>query len=173
MKITTIMNPIKLLVLISLATIVLIGCDKDEHVPIELYEANIAPCEVTEEILEIENIIYGPTAKFPHATLTITFVNTSLQYSFNKVPTTGMYYMVPNLVGSYNWDNQMATVRDSGSFLAYSYVTDYPEVHIDNYNNELIISYCDLSNSGFYNFDPTINAYSGNPTGNRKVRMSY
>ena len=167
------MNPLKGMLLLSIFVLVLLGCKKEDEVQVDPYVANIAPCTVSEEHYVIDEIIYGPSAKFPNATMRITFENSTLEYAFNKVPETGMYHMVPDLVGSYTFENQIAMVQDSGSFLVYSYVTDYPEVHIDNYNNQLIISYCDLSNSGFYNFDASINAYVGNPSGNRRVRMSY
>lgn len=167
------MSIVKLSLLLSLLVLVLFGCKKEDEIPVDPYVLNIAPCSVPEEQFVIDSIIYGPTVKFPHASLTITFVNTNREFAFNKVPVTGMYHMVPNLVGSYAFENQIATVIDSGSYLAFSYVTDFPEVHIENYNNELIISYCDLSNSGFYTFDQFIYAYIGNPSGNRKIRMTY
>ncbi len=166
------MSSIKLFILVSVVSILLIGCDKSELI-VKAYIPNVAPCPIVEEVVEIDSIVYGPSANFPQATMTITFVNTDLEVAFNKIPATGMYYMVPNMIGSYTFDNQMATVQDSGSFRVFSCVTDYPEVYIENYNNELIISYCDLSNSGFFNYDQTIHAYIGNPTGSRKIRMSY
>lgn len=161
------------LLLFPLVALSLIGCKKDEPAPVAIYEPNIAPCAVSEEVLEIADIIYGPSSKFPYAYMTIIFHNTSQQFAFNKLPATGMYRMVPNLVGSYGFDNEIATVKDSGSFQVYSGISDYEEVYIENYNNELIISYCDLSNGGEYTFDPSINCYIGHPSTNRKVRMSY
>lgn len=168
-----IMNILKLSLLLSFFVLLILGCKKEDEILVDPYTPNVSPCSIPEEIFEIDSIIYGPTIRFPHATMTITFLNTNRQFAFNKIPETGMYHMVPNLIGSYAFENQIATVADSGSFLAYSYVTDSPEVYIENYNNELIISYCDLSNNGYSYFDQTINAYIGNPAGNRKIRMSY
>lgn len=167
------MNSLRLTSTILLIVLTLLGCKKEECDPIPSYEPNVAPCEIQEELFVIDSITYGGTSRFPQAHMVISFTNTTEQLAFNKIPETGMYHLVPNAIGDYTFENQMATVSDSGSFLVFSYVTEDAEVFVENYNNELIISYCDLSNSGFYDFQPSINAYWGNPSGKRKIRMSY
>ena len=167
------MNTAKLLLPLSLFVLVLLGCKKEDEIPGDPYAANIAPCELTEEQFVIDEIIYGPSVRFPNATMRITFENSTLEYAFNKVPETGMYHMVTQMdITPPFVENQMSTIVDSGSYALRSALTDFPVVYIENYNNELIISYCDIG-TGSADFDPTLVSYVGNFPSSRKVRMSY
>jgi len=170
--------------IIILALTCFISCKKDEVTVCEepVYSPNVAPCEIAELNYNLDSVFYGPSDRFPEAKFRVKFIDTipfwgqtmySVEFAFNKIPTTGMYHMM------YDIDtnildiipNQMAYVRDSG-FINVSTYTQAAEVYIENNENELIISYCNISNY-MASMDFQCNCNLGNMMRNVKVRRQH
>jgi len=173
---------ISLVILAILALTMLQSCKKDTT-PIpedNTYQPTIAPCEIPETIYDLDSVFYGPSVNFPEAKYRIKFYDTTavfdtidIEFAFNKVPTSGMYYMVSQIdTNSQVFPNQIAFTRDYGGFKFNSVLTGYAEVYIEVNENEIIISYCNISCSDVQ-FDTATLSYNGNSPANYKVRKQY
>jgi hypothetical protein len=156
------------------------SCKKeDEIIEIEqeIYNPNVAPCEIAE--LNYQIVFYGPSNFFPQAKFRVKFYDTTwicnytVEFGFNKIPTTGMYYMMYELdTSNLTLPNQISYIRDTVCAWNVSSFTQTAEVYIENNNDELIISYCNISNSDYY-FDNNCNCSGGNMMKNVKAIKKY
>lgn len=158
-----------------------IETDEDVTVP---YNPNVAPCEIAELNYHLDSVFYGPSAFFPQAKFRVKFVDTlpyplgvqeiySVEFGFNKIPTTGMYHMMYEIdTNDLNFPNQIAYVRDTIGYYNVSTYTQAAEVYVENNENEIIISYCNISNH-IAQFDSQWNGYRGNMMRNVKARRKY
>ncbi|MFT5778067.1 MAG: hypothetical protein ACI837_001015 [Crocinitomicaceae bacterium] len=170
-------------VLLLSAVIINQSCKKDTvPVPITPNEValNVAPCEIQEKFYTTDSVFYGPDNYFPQAKFRIKFLDTNvttpnyigLLFAFNKIPTTGMYRMLPYIDTNFQLPNQIAFVKDSGSFLLRSDASDFDEVYVENNNNEIIISYCNISNNIPW-FNSITQSYYANLPKTLKIRKEY
>jgi len=176
----------KLIVFFSISVLVVLtmlqSCKKDiTPIPEDnTYKPTIAPCEIPETIYDLDSVFYGPSVNFPEAKYRLKFYDTTgvidmveIEFAFNKVPTTGMYHMVREIdTNSQVSSNQIAFVRDYGGFWSRSEITASPEVYIEVNANELVISYCNISNSTSV-FEPSTLCYYGNSPANYKARKHF
>lgn len=168
----------KLLYTFFLLAMSIVACKKDEP---ETSDPFIAPCSTPETHFDKDSFYFGPSYYNPEAKYTVRFIDTfangsvggSVEYSFNKIPTSGKYNLVYKIdTNNLNNINQMAFVTDSGSFLWRSGNTEGYEVYIKKNSQELIISFCEISDSVFF-FHSIDNCYVGtNPT-SLKIRKKF
>jgi hypothetical protein len=168
--------------LLSGITLLAISCKKDSPPTEPVILQVIAPCPINETQFDIDSVYFGPSIQFPEAKYRVRFIDTAangtesyyIEYAFNKIPTSGKYNFVLNIdTNNLNNLNQIAFVRDSGSFVWRSGYTENNDIYIENNNQELIISYCTLSDTSIF-FDP-INCmcYTGNRPSKFKIRKQY
>lgn len=163
------------------------SCKKDDEIieiEEEIYNPNVAPCEIAELNYHLDSVFYGPSNFFPQAKFRVKFVDTlpyplgvqeiySVEFAFNKVPTTGMYHMMYKIdTNDVNFPNQISYLRDSIGMHYYSNYSQTAEVFVENNDNELIISYCNISNYTAM-VDLGCNCYIGNTMRNVKAVLKY
>lgn len=173
-----------ILILLLLGILIVTGCKKDEPICLTQVvptQPNIAPCTLTDTIYPNDSVFYGNSSFFPTATFSVNFEDTVgfggypnfIEFAFNKIPTTGMYYLVsPSYLGSPGLENQITYYAEFNGMGLQAAGTNDSTIYIENNQNEIIISFCDFPNQGF-SFDPTCNCYVGNGSGNLKYRKEY
>lgn len=178
-----------ILVLTLIGMTVLSACKKEEPVvapPVVVQ--NIAPCTLNDTIYQIDSVFYGNSSVFPAAPFSVKFIDTTngsmypefKEFAFNKIPTSGMYAMVPpaNLGDPGAGENQITFKAEQGNFQFQASGTfdnfgNYDDIiYVENNQNELIISYCDIGYPGF-SLDPVTNVYVGNGPGYIKYIKAY
>jgi hypothetical protein len=160
------------------------SCKKeDEIIEIEqeIYNPNVTSCQIPELNYHLDSVFYGPSNMYPQAKFRVKFVDTlpswgqgiyTVEFAFNKIPTTGMYHMVFDIDTNQFLLNQIAYVNDSIGLYYRSTNTNNAEVYIENNDDELIISFCDISNQYAY-IDPFCNCIEGNLMKNLKAIKKY
>ena len=146
----------------------------------------IAPCELEEMQYDIDSVFYGKSKLFPNAPFSVKLIDTTLtsergvlEFAFNKVPTTGIYYLVkPTDLGVANFNNQISFIEDFGAYLIKAIgsidsnsglITN--TIYVENNQKELIISFCEMSGP-----PPQLvssNEYISNGPGYRKYKITY
>jgi hypothetical protein len=176
------MKKIQIIMLVFLVGILaLVSCKKKEaHIipPVAKSTSNIAPCSLYCTSYASYSVDSSGNVNFPQAKYIVKFVNTSgansfgsAEFAFNKIPESGMYYMVTAIDTMDQLKlNQMATYADSGSFAKRSAPTSLPVIYIENNQNEFIISYCSISNNSFI-FDPYLNCWVGNSPTSLRIQF--
>ena len=158
--------------ILSLILIFVFACKKKTETVCTEIPLNTAPCNISYQIFDKDSAVCAPSQTFPQAKYRHIFSKSSgeriVEFAFNKAPITGKYYFV-TLLDSTSTQNQIASIRDSGSFFSRSAPTETAEVYIENNINQLIISYCNISNSNSY-FEPQLNSYIGNKPINFKIK---
>lgn len=164
---------------ISLFLLVAVSCKKET--PEQVVPVVIAPCSINEAVFDIDSVYYGPSLTQPEAKYRVKFMDTSIngsvshyiEYGFNKIPTSGKYNFLDKIdTNNVNIVNQIAFVRDSGSYLWRSNFAEYAEVYFEKNNQELIISYCNLADTNVY-FNIIDQCYNGNKPISFKVRKQF
>lgn len=147
----------------------LTACDKEEVNP-DPVKQTIAPCTLNETFYDIDSVYYGPSLLNPHSKYNVKFMDTAnngsisgfVEYSFNKIPTSGIYKMVHDIDSNdISLPNQIAYVSDSGSFLIRSKHEELSEIYIEKSADQIVISWCSLPDTTFY-FDMINQNYVGN-----------
>lgn len=136
------------------------SCKKEDdiiEIQEEIYNPNVAPCEIAELNYHLDSVFYGPSNMYPQAKFRVKFVDTlpswgqgiySVEFAFNKIPTTGMYHMMYDIdTNDLTKPNQIAYLRDTIGYYNKSVWTENAEVFVENNGTELIVSYCNISNS--------------------------
>ena len=167
---------------ILLATIVVVACKKDppypEPAPIDPY---LAPCEINEKTYHLDSVYYGPSARHLEAKCRVRFIDTTntggvskfIEYAFNKVPVSGKYTWVDKIdTDNINLPNQIAFYKQHGSFSIRSKFLEGNNVYIKKSSQELMISYCTVSDTSFY-FDPIDQCYKGITPSMLKLRKHF
>lgn len=161
--------------------LVLTSCKKDKPVIPEPDTAdNIAPCNLTEKVHQIDSLFYGTSTEIPEAKFSVRFFdtlaipsNSFIEFAFNKVPTTGMYQMVAEIdTNQQAVPNQITYKIYDGGMNFQASGTASPSIYVENNTAELIISYCEVPD-GTYNYSATCNCYLGNGEGNVLYRKTY
>jgi hypothetical protein len=136
--------------------LVLLSCKKEEKQVVykDKYEDNVAPCNFSNLNYQIDSVFYGASQKFPNAVYRIKFIDTSYQnpyntpnsieFAFNKVPTTGVYYSEKDLNPSLPID-QVAFKHSLGAYGIMSMPTEPHSIYVENNSDRLIISFCNQS----------------------------
>lgn len=120
------------------------ACNKEEVEPI-MPMKNIAPCQLTTKSYHLDSVYYSNSSRFPNAAFRVKFIDTgtvqeskSLEFAFNKIPETGMYYLVhaPDL-GNPLYDNQVAFegLENGVAYLSEGTDFDSARVHIEHNEN--------------------------------------
>ena len=161
------------------------SCKKEDEIIVieeEMYNSNVAPCEIDELNYHLDSVFYGPSNYFLEAKYRVKFVDTlpywghgiySVEFAFNKIPTTGMYHMMYDIdTNDLTKPNQIAYLRDTIGYYNKSVWTENAEVFVENNGIELIVSYCNISNS-FEMIDLEINGRKGNMMKNVKAVRKY
>lgn len=147
----------------------------------------IAPCALNDTVFGMDSVFYGTSLTIPNAPFSVKFMDTTystttppfIEFAFNKVPTTGMYYLVPlDYLGVVELENQISYKEFFGAYWSspigtydnYGNFTDI--IYVENNKNELIISYCELPDYG-YTFDSSTSTYIGNGLGYMKYTKKY
>jgi hypothetical protein len=167
---------------ILLATIVVVACKKDppypEPTPIDPY---LAPCEINEKTYHLDSVYYGPSARQLEAKYRVRFIDTTntggvskfIEYAFNKVPVSGKYTWVDKIdTDNVNLPNQIAFYLDSGSFIWRSNFSEGNYVYIKNTSHEMIISYCNVSDTSIM-FDAFDQCFKGIRPASRKLKIQH
>jgi hypothetical protein len=165
---------------IGISLTLLFSCKKEESVPApEVYVPTVAPCEITPQPYDSVAVYYNASMYHPEAKYRIVLSTTNapfahpVEFAFNKVPVSGMYYMVDEIdTNNLEIANQLAFAQDSGSFTWESVFSEWPEVYVEKTDQELIISYCTMTNTGIV-FDNSTLTYRGNKPGPYKVRVQF
>lgn len=175
----------KYLLYIFTFTFLMLSCKKKDTIPCEESESilNVAPCEIEEKSFHLDSVFYGGSSKYPQAKFRLRFyfdstnLNDFREYAFNQTsPATGKYRVVNQIDTTNSIDNQIAWYKPIGSFYAESLGTEYPEIYIENNQEQLIISYCNITHPEFI-FVVNNNSYGscrGNgPDTNLLIRKQY
>lgn len=166
-----------------MVVMLIISCEKDQPTPQPdpIVDPYIAPCSVTEKYYDKDSLYFGPSNYHPEAKYTVRFMDTLsngsishyVEYSFNKIPLSGKYNMVYKIdTNNINLPNQMAFATDSGSFIWRSGNSYNAEVYIKKTAQELIISYCNISDS-VMSFNSTDFCYVGTKPTSLLLRKQY
>lgn len=163
-------------------------CKKDKTDPIPPVHTDlIAPCALNDTVFGMDSVFYGTSLTIPNAAFSVKFMDTTnsttsptfIEFAFNKVPTTGMYYLVPlDYLGELELENQISYKEYFGSYWTSpkgtydNYGNNTDIIYVENNENELIISYCDLIDYT-YIFDPNTITYIGNIQGYMKYTKKY
>jgi hypothetical protein len=180
----------KLILVVTLIGLtVLSACKKDQPVVAPpMAVLNIAPCTLNDTIYQMDSVFHGNSTVFPNAPFSVKFIDTTngsmypefKEFAFNKIPTSGMYSLVPpSVLGNpAAGENQITYLAEQGNFQFLAYGTydnfgSYDDViYVENNQNELIISYCEMIAFGF-TFEPSCNCYVGNGPGYMKYTKAY
>ena len=160
---------------------------KDQITPPAPHVDLIAPCALNDSVFDIDSVYHGTSVLFPTAPFSVKFKDTTngpnnqafLEFAFNKVPTTGMYYLVkPANLGIVNLENQISFIGGNPSFHiepsgTYDNIGAYSDIiYVENNQNELIISYCHMPDSVYY-YNSSQNSFIGNGPGYKKYTKVY
>jgi|GEM_PF-2704800 len=175
------------IIIICVASLaVVLSCKKESDFPLKeyqpKYQPNVAPCEIAETVYEVDSVFYGPDSYFPQAKFRIRFrypVDTSftydnIEFAFNQLPVTGMYHLVTDIDSNAQNLNQIASIINVGSYNIRSCgpLSEFPNVYVENNDDELIISYCNIPDVGYW-FDSNTLSYIKNYFLTLKVRKQY
>lgn len=174
----------KYLIYIFTFTFLILSCKKKDAIPCKVLEQNlnIAPCEIEEKSFHLDSVFYGGSSRYPQAKFRLRFyydstnLNDFREYAFNQtIPVTGKYHVVNEIDTTNLFDNQIAWYKPMGSLNIESWGTEYPEIYIENNQEQFIISYCNISQTGFmFVGDNYTGAYIGNgPDTNLLIRKQY
>lgn len=163
-------------------------CKKDKTDPIPPAHVDlIAPCALNDTVFGMDSVFYGTSLTIPDATFSVKFMDTTnsttnpnfIEFAFNKIPTTGMYCLVPlQYLGVSEHENQISYKEYFGAYWTspegtYDDYGNYIDIiYVENNKNELIISYCELPDYG-YTFDNNTLTYIGNGQGYMKYTKKY
>lgn len=166
-------------------------CKKDKTNPIPpippAHTDLIAHCALYDTIFGMDSVFYGTSVTIPNAAFSVKFIDTTnsttsppfIEFAFNKVPTTGKYCLVPlEYLGVAVPENQISYKEFVGAYWkspagTYNTYGDYADIiYVENNENELIISYCELSNYG-YKFVDSTSTFIGNNPGFMKFTKKY
>jgi hypothetical protein len=152
-----------------LSTILFLSCEKDNanlNATACAPSLFVAPCSIPEKVFpansrHFNGSTYDPQAKYRIDLADTSNLNAIYEISFNKIPTTGLYKMVTFIdTTNASLPNQISMVQDSGSFLFRSDWSVSEDVYVDNANNKITISYCNISDEVVV-FNTTYNCYIG------------
>lgn len=173
----------KLSIFYFVILLVILSCAKDK-VPgpaVDEIQTYIAPCDLPETFFQLDSVKTYGDQWHPEARYRIKFTDTSangdeyhpMEFYFNHYPNSGMYTLVYQIdTNNQYYPNQIAYIRQEGAYGRRCYGQENANIYVQHDSNELVISWCTLSDTFTY-FDNNTLFYVGNKPTKFKVRKTY